>query len=451
MRRNSSVSGVKLLAACFALVWAFEGEALAQQNQDNPECLGSRCGKPREEGGGGGGGGGSVWVAYTDDGDTLAYTDDADGDGQSDVVDNCPFAANRDQADADGDGVGDACDNCPNIANPDQSDRNGNGLGDACDPDIDGDGVANEEDNCPLHPNKDQRNSRLEAGLSADEAGVCGLTRGDACCEDDDGDGIADLQDNCPLVRNPDQTIPDGAVCSLDSDGDGTSDSHDTCVDVPNPDQTDTDGDGLGDACDPDIDDDAILNDQDNCPMVANPDQRDDDRDGKGDACDDDYCFVVDPERPDACLDPKKPFQVSGGKTLVAEKGQAIRLPLYANRNGVGIEYQWTVVTRPEGSSAAIEHPVGAVSLSRDWQYAYPDGQVPTFVADVDGEYRFQLSAKLVFPDRVYPDQREALAATTLKAQGGSAPVAGGGCSTAAGAPLLGALVALGAMLRRRR
>ena len=37
--------------------------------QDNPECLGSACGAPKEEGGGCGCGCGcSVWVAYTDDG-----------------------------------------------------------------------------------------------------------------------------------------------------------------------------------------------------------------------------------------------------------------------------------------------------------------------------------------------------------------------------------------------
>jgi hypothetical protein len=40
-------------------------------------------------------------------------TDD-DGDGVADVNDNCPLAANANQADDDGDGIGNACDPNPN-------------------------------------------------------------------------------------------------------------------------------------------------------------------------------------------------------------------------------------------------------------------------------------------------------------------------------------------------
>ncbi|WP_437653775.1 DNRLRE domain-containing protein [Sorangium sp. So ce1182] len=58
---------------------------------------------------------------------------DSDGDAVSDSLDNCPLAANADQADADADGVGDACDNCLVAANADQADADADGVGDLCD------------------------------------------------------------------------------------------------------------------------------------------------------------------------------------------------------------------------------------------------------------------------------------------------------------------------------
>lgn len=105
---------------------------------------------------------------------------DADDDGVDDLVDNCTFEPNPDQADTDGDGIGDACteepvpaadedgdgvpdsvDNCTFVANPNQNDSNGNGLGDACDSpvpaaDADLDGVPDSVDNCTFVPNPGQ-------------------------------------------------------------------------------------------------------------------------------------------------------------------------------------------------------------------------------------------------------------------------------------------------------
>lgn len=438
------VAALRSLTALLAgvLCLGIAAEVSAQQNQDNPECLGSNCGKPKEEGGGGGGGGGSVWVAYTDDGDTLSYSDDADGDGQGDTSDNCPFSANRDQADTDNDGVGDGCDNC-SIQNPDQADRDGDGQGDACDDDLDGDSVANTADNCPDVPNKDQLDTRAEKGLS----GTCG-TKGDACCADDDGDGTNDAVDTCPLDPNPGNAIPENDPrCKGDYDLDGISDHNDNCRDLANPTQANGDGDEFGDACDADLDGDLIPNSTDNCAEKANDDQRDDDRDGKGDLCDPAYCFVVDASAPDACLDPHGPFAVSAGPTLQVKKGEVVRLPLFANRNGAGIKYQWTVKARPSGSEAAISSPIGSVTLSRDWQYAYPNGEVPTFVPDADGEYQFQLATELVFEDAVWPEQKKALANTFIKADGGEAP---SGCSVVGGAPFPAALLLLLGLRRRR-
>ncbi|MFP2904447.1 cell-cell cohesion MYXO-CTERM protein MtsC [Pyxidicoccus sp. 3LFB2] len=425
-----------------AFLFLSPGVAQAQSNNnpDNPECLGNSCGRPQEEGGGGCGcGGGSVWVNYTDDGDTLAYTDDADGDGRADDRDNCPFVSNRDQTDDDGDQVGNACDNCSTLSNLAQDDADGDGSGDDCDADQDNDTVANAADNCAKVPNRDQSN-------------LDGDAYGDVCDLDDDNDGVNDGQDNCPRVYNADQVMPtDGSQCRVDADGDNISDNGDNCPGLANPDQADADADFQGDACDADIDNDSILNAQDNCSAVPNREQLDDDHDGSGDACDTRYCLVLDPSRPDDCLDPKAPFTVSGGGLLTSEEaGKALRPPLFANRNGAAMEYKWTVVKRPEGSNAVVENPQGAVTLSRDWQYTYVDGSVPLFTPDEEGEYTLQVTARLAFADRVFPDQRVSTSNVIIRVGKGSngnncSTVPAGFSATALGAGLLSLL------LRRRR
>lgn len=432
----SRIATALALGALFLL----PGMALAQTNgADNPECLGDQCGRPKEEGGGCGCGCGcSVWVAYTDDGKTLSYTDDGDGDGKSDDHDNCPFVSNRFQEDDDGDQVGNACDNCPTLGNLQQKDADGDGLGDDCDDDRDNDGIANADDNCSLVPNKGQED--------LDKDG-----KGDVCDDDDDGDGRLDGDDNCPRVPNADQVMPaDPSQCNVDRDHDNILDTFDNCPDLASADQHDTDGDGVGDPCDSDKDGDNVLNDKDNCPAVANADQADDDGDHVGDACDARYCVVIDPNRPDDCLDPKGPFAVHGGGTLALKKGEKARLPLFANRNGAAIEYTWTVTQRPSGSNAVVENPQGAVTMSRHWEYAYVDGSVPSFTADEDGEYVLQLHAKLAFDDRAYPGQRESTSQLALQVANES--LSGWNCSafpaTGGGLAALGA--ALAALLRRR-
>ncbi len=409
----------------------------AYAGEDNPECLGDSCGRPNEEGGGCGCGCGcSVWVAYTDDGVTLSYTDDADGDGRADDRDNCPFAPNREQTDGDGDGVGDTCDNCSAASNFSQLDADGDGIGDACDPDSDGDGVLNAADNCPSIPNANQ--------LDTDGDGL-----GNVCDDDDDGDGVVDSADNCPEVANPAQEVLNDPRCNVDSDGDNIGDSRDNCPGVSNADQADVDRDGQGNVCDPDIDDDGVLNGVDNCKEIANRDQRDDDGDGRGDVCDPLYCVVVDAANPEDCLNPNSPFRVHAGGRVSLKKGEKFRLPLFANRNGAAIEYVWTVKEggRPAGSKAAVVNPEGVVTLSRHWEYAYSDGNVPSFTADVDGEYDIQLQAHLAFADRAYPN-RDSTSQLKLNADGANA----GACSAI---PVDGSLAMLGlgllALVRRRR
>lgn len=422
------------------LILAFAVLALPAFAQDNPECLGTQCGRPAEQGGGGGGacvdgictgGGCSVWVAYTDDGMTLAYTDDADGDGQADDRDNCPFVANRDQLDGDGDAVGDTCDTCAQAANRSQLDTDGDGAGDACDADLDGDGAANGADTCPQLPDRAQRDTDADG-------------RGDSCDEDDDGDGLLDTVDTCPLLANPDNAPLADPRCNADQDGDNVSDAFDDCIEVANANQADLDGDGRGDACDLDLDDDGILNVHDNCPGGRNRGQWDDDGDGLGDACDARYCTVVDPSNKEDCLDPNGPFRVHGGGQVTLKAGEKFKLPLFANRENAAISYTWTVTQRPAGSREAVRAPQGTVTSSRRYLYEYPE-HAPTFTADVDGTYALQLQATLVDPDRKYPENRASTSTLSMSAMG--AP------SSCSAVPLDAALASLGLLvlaLRRR-
>lgn len=456
------------ILAAVACLWA--APVLAQTI---PECLGTNCGAPQEQGGGCGCGcGGSVWVNMTDDGKTLGYTDDQDGDGIPDDKDNCPTVPNHDQKDTDGDGVGDACDNCPTLSNPTQSDINGNGVGDVCDADMDGDGkpdknadfspkgVSQGGDNCPKNPNPDQSD--------LNHNGV-----GDACDPDIDGDGVPNGRDDCPYLADPAQnTPPNTPGCNLDSDGDGINDDHDLCPFTPDANnQVDSNGNGIGDSCDPDLDGDGIPDGKvittqdgagthvtkvalggggDNCPTVPNHDQRNTTGAAMGDACNANYCLVVDKSNPGDCLKPSDPFKVHAGGSVTLKAGETMRLPLFANRNNTAIAYKWSVAQAPAGSGAAISNPTGAVSLSRNYQYAYFNDHIPTFTADVSGKYVITVEAKLAFPDRQFPQVTGSTAQVTVTTQGGHST----GCSAIpvdASAAAVALLALLGVATAKRR
>ena len=219
------------------------------------------------------------------DGRQLVVGDDLDGDGVGDLVDNCPVAANADQADADRDGWGNPCDLCAEVSDPTQADADRDGVGDACDicpatmdacqADGDADGRGDACDNCPSVANAGQSDGdgdrvgdacdNCPAAANFDQRDGDGDTSGDACdaCTDRDYDGFGNPEvaasncpvDNCPTARNPDQADrihPGGAGDACDDpDGDGVPDLHDGCPDAANPGQEDADGDTLADACDP--------------------------------------------------------------------------------------------------------------------------------------------------------------------------------------------------------
>lgn len=362
---------------------------------------------------------------------------DSDGDGLGDDFDNCPWIANADQVDSDGDGHGDACDNCPHTSNLQQQDNDGDSLGDVCDDDDDNDGIPDAQDNCITTSNPTQKDT--------DGDGL-----GDICDPDADGDGVPNLTDNCPLVSNADQAPPTaGVACDDDADQDGVVDSKDNCPAATNVDQKDADGDGQGDVCDPDIDGDGLVNNRDNCPDVANADQQDSDLDGRGDVCDASFCYVVAGDQ-DNCLDPQSPFAVFS-PSIDALTGVPTRLRLFANRSSHPLRYRWAVVSRPEGSVAVVQNPLGGVRVSSFYEYFYLASNVATFSADEPGEYRIRVEAELVFPDTVNPAwERSHSYVMTLKAVGPSQNE--GGCAVG-GVSRSGFLVlalALLLVLRRR-
>jgi hypothetical protein len=424
--------GIILALAAMALFIAVP--AMAQDDAAPGECSGGLCGTPDESGGGCGCGCGSILIANTDLGDTYQYADDYDEDGIEDDFDNCPFLANRDQVDADGDTVGDACDNCAAVANDIQRDVDGDGLGDLCDDDVDGDSIPNATDNCIEVRNPTQANVDMDI-------------YGDACDPDIDGDGVFNLDDNCPFIANPAQEPADVVPgCNMDADNDFVNDEVDNCPSLYNPEQANADGDLMGDACDADADDDGILNDADNCALVANLEQRDDDRDGLGDVCDGSYCYVADEVT--SCLDPTSTFTIYGGADKVVKTGETIPMLFWANRKNRGIEYEWTIVERPDNSSATVKNPRGSATLSTPYNYHYKQGRVVEFTPDQPGEYVIKLSSQLVFDDDLYPGARMSDDTVTLTAEGDPASA---GCATAANSgSMLGLLGLLAGLIGLR-
>jgi hypothetical protein len=240
---------------------------------------------------------------------------DQDGDGFQNRQDNCPVAANPDQADADGDMIGDLCDRpevgaeCDNAIDDDKDDNMINDgcpavgapeAGTQCDKnnatDDDFDGKVN--DGCP----------RIGYYLTPDGEAINDFVR-DAVClgTDSDGDGWCDA-DETLLGSNPwaIASVPENVVLDLRSPGTCANKAWYAGVNDPTgagP-EVDDDGDTLTNAADPgcpatipgDTDKDGVPDAFDNCRYVYNPEQVNTDlaipgplgSDSAGDACDPD-------------------------------------------------------------------------------------------------------------------------------------------------------------------
>jgi hypothetical protein len=146
------------------------------------------------------------------------FTADGDSDGVPNSLDNCPAAANANQADADGDGAGDECDadddgdslpdgsdSCPVLA----EDFDGFQDTDGCpDPDNDSDGVCDAgQTNVSCTGSDSGRQCFDPAGTLSCPTQDCrnvaedldAFKDGDGCPEpDNDNDGMPDGTDECP-------------------------------------------------------------------------------------------------------------------------------------------------------------------------------------------------------------------------------------------------------------
>ena len=175
--------------------------------------------------------------------------------------------------DFDDDGVLDTDDNCPNAANEDQADLDEDGLGDVCDEDADGDLYSTDQGDC------DDAN----AAVSPDADELCGDSIDNDCNgavdEDDasdagawfpdiDGDGFGDADAGTTACDQPAGLIADGLDCD-DSDLAINPDADEVCDAVDNNCDGDVDEDGAVDGTTWYADADGDLYGDSNSSLVA--------------------------------------------------------------------------------------------------------------------------------------------------------------------------------------
>jgi hypothetical protein len=158
------------------------------------------------------------------------------------------------------------------------------------------------------------------------------------------------------------------------------------------------------------------------------------------------------------CLDPADKFRVYS-PPLAGRTGTPLFLQLWANRENQAMDYSYSLVSAPEGSTANVLDPKGTTTISTPFMYHFMIGDRPTFVPDMPGEYTFRVVGTTLFEDRVSNTLNEtAEYVMTVTVTGEPTDSAEEGCSvtsmnrTAGGAGaifLIGALVAF--TVRRRR
>ena len=153
--------------------------------------------------------------------------------------------------DFDDDGVLDAEDNCPNAANEDQADLDEDGLGDVCDEDADGDLYSTDLGDCDdanaaVSPDADELcadgiDNDCDGEVDEDDASDAG-----AWFQDTDGDGFGDPDAGITACDPPAGLIADSLDCD-DTDAAVNPDADEVCDAVDNNCDGDVDEDGAVD------------------------------------------------------------------------------------------------------------------------------------------------------------------------------------------------------------
>jgi len=195
-------------------------------------------------------------------------------------------------SDRDGDGDFDVVDNCPSVSNADQNDMDSDELGDLCDPDPDGDGVPGlpgqslpsgrslVEANClvchntpstgaPQFNDEAAWNARLARGLDALVDSAVNGAGGGTMPGFGDQFSINELTAAVLYLSGSEDTAGEESEATElpDRDLDGVLDDTDNCPNLPNDDQRDLNDNDVGDACEPTAD-----NDRDGYPVSLDDD-----------------------------------------------------------------------------------------------------------------------------------------------------------------------------------